>query len=1071
MFNKFINRPVLATVISILLVILGVLGLTKLPLQQFPDIAPPAVQVTALYPGANAETVLRSVAPSLEESINGVENMTYMSSTASNDGSLVISVYFKLGTDPDQAAVNVQNRVSQATSQLPEEVIQAGVTTAKQQNSIIMVLGISSSNEKFYDQTFLANYSQINLIPELKRIQGVGQANIIGGSKDYSMRVWLNPAQMATYKLTPNEVMAVIKDKNLEAAPGKFGESSKNAFEYVLKYKGKLNKPEEYENIIIRSNADGSFLRLKDVARIELGSYTYSNLTRNDSKTALSIAVQQLSGSNANDIQIGIEAFMKKAEKNFPKGIKYDLVYSTKTSLDQSIEQVIHTLIEAFILVFIVVYIFLQDFRSTLIPAIAVPVAILGTFFFMKFFGFSINLLTLFALVLAIGIVVDDAIVVVEAVHAKMEHKHLAPKAATAAAMHEITGAIISITLVMSAVFLPVGFMEGSTGVFYRQFAFTLAIAIVISAINALTLSPALCALFLKENHAVSNVSGTKTTFKQRFFKSFNISFDSLTNRYTSSLRFLIRAKWVGILGLFIVMAFTVLMITKTRTGFIPSEDQGFVVVSMSLPAGASMDRSTTILKETEGLLKPMPYTKLFAALSGYNLLTSSNSPSAGALFILLKPAEKRGVLKDINKIMDSIREKLATVKGANFFVFTFPTVPGFSNIDGLDMVLQDKTGGDLSKFSGVATNFISELMKRPEIAVAFTTFRSDYPQLELQLNEAKIEQLSVSVRDVLSTMQAYFGSAQASDFNRFGKYYRVMVQADVADRADPSSMDNVFVKNRSGENVPINTLVKLKRVYGPETVSRYNLFNSIGVNAMPKPGYSSGDAIRAVEEVAAQQLPSGFAYEFTGLTKEEITSGGQSVIIFALCLIFVYFLLAAQYESYILPLAVILSIPTGIFGVFAAIGLTGIENNIYVQVALVMLIGLLAKNAILIVEFAVQRRNAGQDLIAASLEAAKLRLRPIIMTSLAFVVGLVPMMRASGPSALGNHSISIGAAGGMITGVILGLFIIPVLFVIFQFLQEKITGTPAAVTNREELAAHDHHAVKEAGKLEIQTN
>ncbi|MBB5646104.1 HAE1 family hydrophobic/amphiphilic exporter-1 [Pedobacter cryoconitis] len=756
MFKKIINRPVLATVISILLVILGVLGLTKLPLQQFPDIAPPAVQVTALYPGANAETVLRSVAPSLEESINGVENMTYMSSTASNDGSLVISVYFKLGTDPDQAAVNVQNRVSQATSQLPEEVIQAGVTTAKQQNSIIMVLGISSSDEKVYDQTFLANYSQINLIPELKRIQGVGQANIIGGSKDYSMRVWLNPAQMATYKLTPNEVMAIIKDKNLEAAPGKFGESSKNAFEYVLKYKGKLNKPEEYENIIIRSNADGSFLRLKDVARIELGSYTYSNLTRNDSKTALSIAVQQLSGSNANDIQIGIEAFMKKAEKNFPKGIKYDLVYSTKTSLDQSIEQVIHTLIEAFILVFIVVYIFLQDFRSTLIPAIAVPVAILGTFFFMKFFGFSINLLTLFALVLAIGIVVDDAIVVVEAVHAKMEHKHLPPKAATAAAMHEITGAIISITLVMSAVFLPVGFMEGSTGVFYRQFAFTLAIAIVISAINALTLSPALCALFLKENHAVSHEPGTKTTFKQRFFKSFNTSFDALTNRYTSSLRFLIRAKWVGILGLFIVMAFTVLMIKKTRTGFIPSEDQGFVVVSMSLPAGASMDRSTTILKETEVLLKPMAYTKLFAALSGYNLLTSSNSPSAGALFILLKPAEKRGALKDINKIMDSIREKLATVKGANFFVFTFPTVPGFSNIDGLDMVLQDKTGGNLGKFSGVATNFISELMKRPEIAMAFTTFKSDYPQLELQLDEAKIEQLNVSVRDVLSTMQAF---------------------------------------------------------------------------------------------------------------------------------------------------------------------------------------------------------------------------------------------------------------------------------------------------------------------------
>jgi len=1051
MFKKFIDRPVLATVISILLVILGVLGLTKLPLQQFPDIAPPAVQVTALYPGANAETVLRSVAPSLEESINGVENMSYMSSTASNDGSLVISVYFKLGTDPDQAAVNVQNRVAQATSQLPAEVIQAGVTTAKQQNSLIMVVDLHTDNEKSYNQTFLANYAQINLIPELKRIQGVGQANIFGGSRDYSMRVWLNPAQMATYNLTPNEVMAVIKDKNLEAAPGKFGESSKNAFEYVLKYKGKLTKPEEYQNIIIRSNPDGSFLRLKDVARVELGSYTYSNLTRVDGKPGLNIAIQQLSGSNANEIQIAITKFMKKAEKEFPKGVAYDVVYSTKTSLDQSIDQVIHTLIEAFILVFIVVFIFLQDFRSTLIPAIAVPVAILGTFFFMKLFGFSINLLTLFALVLAIGIVVDDAIVVVEAVHAKMEHKHLGPKPATTAAMHEITGAIISITLVMSAVFLPVGFMEGSTGVFYRQFAFTLAIAIVISAVNALTLSPALCALFLKENHNTAHDPGKPTSFKQRFFKGFNTSFDSLTNRYVGSLKFLIRTKWVGLAGLLIVILATVWMVKKTPTGFIPSEDQGFIAISMSLPAGASLERSTAVLKETEVLLRPLAFTKLFNVLSGFNLLTQSNSPSAGAMFVLLKPTQERGEVKDINAIMNVIRGKLAGVKGANFFVFTFPTVPGFSNVDGLDMVLQDKTGGRIDKFSGVAYNFIGELMKRPEIAVAFTSFRADYPQLELQLDEAKAEQLGVSVRDVLTTMQAYFGSAQASDFNRFGKYYRVMVQADVADRADPSSMDNVFVKNRSGENVPINTLVKLQRVYGPETVSRYNLFNSIGINAMAKPGYSSGDAIRAVEEVAAQQLPSGFAYEFTGLTKEEITSGGQSVIIFGLCLVFVYFLLSAQYESYILPLAVILSIPTGVFGVFVAIGLTGIENNIYVQVALVMLIGLLAKNAILIVEFAVQRRRAGNTLVASALEAAKLRLRPIIMTSLAFVVGLIPMMRASGPSALGNHSISIGAAGGMVTGVILGLFIIPVLFVIFQFLQEKVTGKP------QESVLHEH--------------
>lgn len=1042
MFKIFIQRPVLATVISILLVILGLLGLSKLPLQQFPDIAPPAVQVTALYPGANAETVLRAVAPSLEESINGVEGMSYMSSTASNDGSLVITVYFKLGTDPDQAAVNVQNRVAQATSQLPAEVVQAGVSTAKQQNSLIMVLDMYTDNESEYDQTFLTNYAQINLIPEIKRIPGVGSASVFGGNKDYSMRIWLNPSQMASYNLMPNEVMAAIQSKNLEAAPGKFGESSKNAFEYVIKYKGKLNQPKDYENMVIRSNADGSFLRLKDVARVEFGAYTYGSLTRINGKSGLVVGILQLAGSNANEIQIKIQEFMTKAEKDFPKGVHYDVLYSTKASLDQSIDQVKHTLIEAFILVFIVVFIFLQDFRSTLIPAIAVPVAIIGTFFFMQLFGFSINLLTLFALVLAIGIVVDDAIVVVEAVHAKMEQQHLPPKEATASAMQEITGAIISITLVMSAVFLPVGFMEGSTGVFYRQFAFTLAIAIVISAVNALTLSPALCALFLKDNHATQN-GGKKKTFTERFFLGFNTGFNSLTSKYVGSLSFLIRFKWIALAGLLVITLSTVWMVKKTPTGFIPSEDQGFIAIALSMPAGASLERTTEALKEAEKILLPLESRRLLNALSGFNIMTQSTSPSAGVAFVLLKPTEERGKLKDINDIMNDIRMKLASVKGANFFVFTFPTVPGFSNVDGLDLVLQDKTGGKLDKFSGIGYNFIGELMKRKEIAMAFTTFKADYPQLELKIDEEKAEQLGINVKDVLQTMQAYFGSAQASDFNRFGKYYRVMVQADIADRADASAMDAVYVKNKQGEMVPIKTVATLSRVYGAETASRYNLFNSIGVNAIAKPGYSSGDAIKAVEEVAKKHLPSGYSFEFSGLTKEEISSGGQSTIIFMLCLIFVYFLLAAQYESYILPLAVVLSIPAGIFGVFVAIGLTGIENNIYVQVALVMLIGLLAKNAILIVEYAVQRRKAGKTLVAAGLEAAKLRLRPIIMTSLAFIVGLVPMMSATGPSAMGNHSISIGAAGGMVSGVILGLFIIPVLFVIFQYLQEKLSGKP----------------------------
>jgi HAE1 family hydrophobic/amphiphilic exporter-1 len=1045
MFKKFIDRPVLATVISILLVIVGILGLTKLPLQMFPDIAPPAVQVTALYPGANAETVLRAVAPSLEESINGVENMSYMSSTASNDGSLVITVYFKLGTDPDQAAVNVQNRVTQATSQLPQEVVQAGVSTSKQQNSLLMVVTLFSENEAEYNQTFLANYAQINIIPEIKRIKGVGQAIVFGANKDYSMRVWLNPSQMAAYNLTPKEVMASIQDKNLEAAPGKFGESSTEAFEYVIKYKGKLNKPTEYENIVIHSNADGSVLRLKDVARVEFGSYTYGGTTSNNGRPGVNIASMQLAGSNANDIQIAIADLMTKASKDFPKDVKYQILYNTKDSLDQSIDQVISTLIEAFILVFIVVFLFLQDFRSTLIPAIAVPVAILGTFFFMSLFGFSINLLTLFALILAIGIVVDDAIVVVEAVHAKMEHKHMSPKAATASAMSEITGAIISITLVMAAVFLPVGFMEGSTGVFYRQFSFTLAIAIVISAVNALTLSPALAALFLKENHSHGEHYNENKTFKEKFFIGFNSGFDKLTNNYVGSLRFLIRNKWVGFTGLAVIIVATVFMIRSTPTGFIPSEDQGFIAVSLSTPAGASLARTTQIMKQAETSLSSLPAARTVNGLSGFNVLTQSSSPSAGVAFILLKPTKERGEVSDINAIMDQVRQKLGAVKGGNFFVFTFPTVPGFSNVDGLDIVLQDKTGGSLTKFSEVGNKFIGELMKRPEIAVAFTSFKADYPQYDMQVDDVKAEQLGVNVKDVLQTMQSYFGSSQASDFNRFGKYYRVMVQAEIESRNEAGSMDGIFVKNRQGAMVPINTLVKLKRVYGPETASRYNLFNSIGVNAMAKPGFSSGDAIKAVEEVAEQQLPSGYSFEFSGMTKEELSSGGQSTVIFVLSLLFIYFLLSAQYESYILPLAVILSIPTGVFGVFVAIGLTGIENNIYVQVALVMLIGLLAKNAILIIEFALQRRKAGKSLVSSALEAAKLRLRPIIMTSLAFIVGLVPMMSAKGPSAMGNHSISIGAAGGMLSGVILGLFIIPVLFVVFQYLQEKISRKPLA--------------------------
>lgn len=1041
MFKKFIERPVLATVISILLLILGLLSMTKLPVTQFPEIAPPSVFVTAVYPGANAETVARTVAPSLEDAINGVENMTYIKSTSSNDGSLSLQVYFKLGTDPDQAAVNVQNRVSQAISQLPTEVVQIGVTTQKQQNSMIMFMSIYDES-KNYDAAFVENYAKINVIPVLKRVTGVGNVTVFG-NKDYAMRIWLNPEQMASYGLTPQEVMAAIQDQNVEAAPGKFGEGSKEAFEYVLKYKGKSNQPLGFEEMIIRANADGSVLRVKDVAKVEFGSYTYSGDTWVNGKFGAGMAIYQTAGSNANKVQEDINEAMLKLSKTFPKGLKYETPLSTKVQLDQSISQVIHTLIEAFILVFIVVFIFLQDFRSTLIPAIAVPVAIIGTFFFMQLFGFSINLLTLFALVLAIGIVVDDAIVVVEAVHAKMEHEHLAAKPATLSAMHDITGAVISITLVMAAVFLPVGFMEGPTGVFYRQFAFTLAIAIVISAVNALTLSPALCALFLKNNHTAP---AQKTKFSDRFFTAFNTGFSAMTDRYIKSIKVLIRFKWASFGALALLMLLTFWMLRTTPKGFIPDEDGSFIVFSLSMPAGSSLDRTGKALKKADSIIKTIPAAEGVTSISGYDMLSSATSPSFGVGFIKLKDLDKRGEVKNINEIIGVMNQKLSTILEGSIFVFTMPTVPGFGNVSGLEFVLQDRTGARLDKFSEIAQGFTRELMKRKEIEAAFTTFRTDYPQLEMEVDAVKAKQLGVSIKELMGVMQAYYGSIQTSDFNRFGKYYRVVVQANVASRATPESMNGIFVKNNSGQMVPVNTLIKLKRVYGPETVARYNLFNAISINAMAKAGFSTGDAIKATEEVAAKYLPEGYSYEWTGMSLEEKTSGGQAATVFGLCLLFVYFLLAAQYESYILPLAVILSVPVGILGVLLAVNMAGLENNIYVQVAMVMLIGLLAKNAILIIEYAVQRRKAGMTLLDSALEASKLRLRPIIMTSLAFIVGLIPLMRAVGPSALGNRSIGTGAAGGMVLGVILGVFIIPVLYVAFQYLHEKISGKPAAI-------------------------
>jgi len=1051
MLKTFIQRPVLSTVISIILTLLGLLSLYALPITLFPDIAPPTIQVTATYPGANAEVVARTVATPLEEAINGVEDMTYMTSTSSNDGTLAINVYFKVGTNPDLAAVNVQSRVSRAVNQLPQEVVQAGISTQKQQNSMIMVPLIYSTDTT-YDETFLQNYAKINIIPELQRVPGVGQAMVFG-ARDYSMRIWLKPDRLNAYNLSAQEVLSSIREQNVEAAPGRFGQSSTASFEYVLKYKGKLSKNEDYENIILKAMPDGSVIRLKDVARVEFGSFAYSANTMIEGKPGIGIAIFQSAGSNANDILTQAENVLEKASANFPKGVHYFTMYSAKEFLDESIAQVEETLIIAFVLVFIVVFIFLQNFRSTLIPAIAVPVAIIGTFFFMQLFGFTINLLTLFALVLAIGIVVDDAIVVVEAVHSKMERTGLPARQATVESMKEISGAIISITLVMAAVFVPVGFMEGPAGVFYKQFAFTLAIAILISAVNALTLSPALCALFLKNHHEGNGT--TKKTFSQRFFQGFNAGFNATSAKYKNAISFLIRRKWIALTGLLIVTLTTVWLMRKTPTGFIPTEDQGFIVYSVNLPPGASLDRTQTVMEKIDKLLKEVPAIERLGAVTGLNIVANANSSNYAVGFIRMKKHGERGPVNSPEEVMGMINQKLSAVKEASIFLFQFPTVQGFGNTSGFEFILQDRTGGPLQKLEGTAYGLIGELMKREEIAYAFTTFNTGNPQYMLQIDEAKVKQLGVSVSDLLQTLQIYYGSSFVSDFNRFGKYYRVIAQADVDYRSDPNSLNNVYVKNNQGNMVPVSGIVSLERVYGPETVTRNNLFNAVTINGMPKPGYSSGDAIRAIEEVTAQYLPRGYSYEWSGMTREEIGAGSQTTLIFVLSVIFVYFLLAAQYESYLLPFAVILTVPTGMLGVFAFINFFGIDNNIYVQVGLIMLIGLLAKNAILIVEYAVQRRRNGMSVIAAALEASQLRLRPILMTSFAFIVGLLPLTWATGGSAMGNRSIGTGAMGGMLTGVLLGVFIIPVLFVIFQSLQEKVSRKKKPVSHKPKGVAY----------------
>ena len=1026
----------MSTVVSIILLLLGGLSLLSLPITLFPEIAPPSVQVTAVYPGANAEVVARTVAVPIEEAVNGVENMSYMTSNSSNDGTMNLTVFFKQGTNPDIDAVNVQNRVTRANSQLPPEVIQAGVATQKIQNSFLMFVGLYSDDSAKYDELFLENYLRINVIPELQRIPGVAQAQVFS-SKDYSMRIWLKPDRMVANNLAPQDVMNAIKDQNLEAAPGRLGQNSPESFEYVIKYKGKLNKNEDYENMVIKANADGSLLRLKDVARVEFGAYTYISSNKLNGKPASGFGVLQTPGSNANQILTELERQIKEFDSNLPDGMHFKIMYNAKEFLDASIGQVEETLVIAFVLVAFVVFIFLQDFRSTLIPIIAVPVAIIGTFFFLNLFGFTINLLTLFALVLAIGIVVDDAIVVVEAVHSKMERTHLPPRKATIESMNEISGAIVSITLVMAAVFVPVSFVQGPAGVFYKQFAFTLATAILISAVNALTLSPALCALFLRNPHAEGN---QRRSFTARFFSAFNTGFTAMTEKYVRSIGFLIRQRWLAIIGLLIVAAGAFLLVRRTPSGFIPDEDQGFVIAVAQTPAGSSLSRTAHATDAISTIVKQDGAASDVWNVNGMNFVTGSFASPNAVVFCRLNPRDQRGPAKDPSQITGRLIGETGQVKDAMSIFVNFPTVQGFGNVSGVEMMLQDRGRGSLEKLGGTAWGFVGALSQRPEVGSAFTTFNTGNPQYTIEVDEDKAKQLGLSVTDLMNTMQIYYGSSFVSDFNRFGKYYRVMAQADVPYRLDANSLGGVYVKNSSGQMVPASSVAKFVRVYGPETVTRNNLYNAVTINATPKPGFSTGDVIKAVQETAKKALPKGYAYEFTGITREEIKAGNQTVFVFALSVLFVFFLLSAQYESYILPLAVILTVPTGILGVFAFVGLAGLQNNVYVQIGLIMLIGLLSKNAILIVEFAVQRRRNGMGLVEAALEGSRLRLRPILMTSFAFVIGMLPLIFTTGASAQGNHSIGWSAVGGMLVGVVLGIFIIPVLFVIFQSLQEKVS-------------------------------
>ncbi len=1034
MFRTFIERPVLSLVISLLITLLGVLAWVELPVTQFPDIVPPAVTVTTSYVGANAEVCAKAVVTPIERAVNGVPGMTYMTSVSSNDGTSIIQVYFRVGTDPDLAAVNVQNRVSTVLDEMPEEVIKAGVVVEKEVNSMLLYLNLTS-DDNTVDENFIYNFADINVLAELKRIDGVGFADIMG-AREYSMRIWLKPDRMANYEVSADEVIQALRDQNVEAAPGRAGESSdryKQMLQYVLRYTGKFNEPVQYGNIVIRATEEGAMLKLKDIADIEFGSMDYGILSKLDGKPSAAILLKQRPGSNAREVISNVKRRMAELQAaSFPPGMKYTISYDVSRFLDASIHEVVRTLIEAFLLVSLVVFIFLQDFRSTLIPALAVPVSLVGTFFFMQMLGFSINLLTLFALVLAIGIVVDNAIVVVEAVHVKME-EGLPPKQAAVAAMKDISGAIVAITLVMSAVFVPVAFMSGPVGIFYRQFSLTLAIAIVISGINALTLTPALCAIMLKKadehNHGKNLL--------QRFFLKFNNGYGAVANKYQSLITALAGRRLVamGLLLFFIVATWGINTILPS--GFIPTEDQGMIYVNITTPSGATVERTERVMDEVQLATKGMSSVESVSTLAGFSLMTDGAGSSYGMGMINLKTWDERK--ESLPEIIKELEERTKNISDASIQFFPPPTVPGFGNASGFELRVLDRTGsGDLQRTASVTEDFIRALKARPEIGDAFTSFDPSFPQYMIHIDQETAAQKGVTIDKAMSNLQTLIGSLYATNFIRFGQMYKVMVQADAHYRANPEDLLALHVKNDKGEMVPYSAFVHLERVYGPEQLTRYNMFTAAMVNGEAKAGYSSGDAIEAIKQVASQTLPRGFTYEWSGMTREEILSGNQAIFIFMICLLFVYLLLSAQYESFLLPLPVILSLPTGIFGAFFFLTVAGLQNNIYAQVALVMLIGLLGKNAILVVEFAIQRQKEGLTVLKAAVEGAASRLRPILMTSFAFVAGLIPLCMATGAGALGNRSIGTAAAGGMIVGTVFGVILVPGLYVIFASWAER---------------------------------